>query len=95
MSWRRRPLADRLQTRRLAHAASMAGTWPGRPLRPQLPLYGLAHAESLRGLAYVVLAAGAVEYRGWSDGSFVGEGVLPYPAGVRLRPGHPLIGRRC
>jgi ATP-dependent helicase/nuclease subunit B len=64
-------------------------TWPGRPLRPQLPLYGLAHAETLRGLAFVVLAAGAVEYRGWSDGSFVGEGVLPYPAGVRLRPGHP------
>lgn len=64
-------------------------TWPGRPLRPQLPLYGLAHAETLRGLAFVVLAAGAVEYRGWSDGSFMGEGVLPYPAGVRLRPGHP------
>lgn len=65
-------------------------TWPGRPLRPQLPLYGLAHAETLHALAFVVLAAGAVEYRGWSDGSFVGEGVLPYPAGVRLRPGHPL-----
>lgn len=64
-------------------------TRPGRPLRPQLPLYGLAHAETLRGLAFVVLAAGAVEYRGWSDGSFVGEGVLPYPSGVRLRPGHP------
>lgn len=62
---------------------------PGRPLRPQLPLYGLAHAETLRGLAFVVLAAGAVEYRGWSDGSFIGDGVLPYPAGVRLRPGHP------
>lgn len=64
-------------------------TWPGRPLRPQLPLYGLAHADTLRGLAFVVLAAGAVEYRGWSDGSFLGEGVVPYPAGVRLRPGHP------
>jgi ATP-dependent helicase/nuclease subunit B len=62
---------------------------PGRPMRPQLPLYGLAHAETLRGLAFVVLAAGAVEYRGWSDGSFVGEGVLPYPAGVRMRPGYP------
>jgi len=62
---------------------------PGRPLRPQLPLYGLANAESLKGLAFVVLAAGAVEYRGWSDGSFVGDGVLPYPSGVRLRPGHP------
>lgn len=64
-------------------------TRPGRPMRPQLPLYGLAHSETLRGLAFVVLAAGAVEYRGWSDGGFVGDGVLPYPAGVRLRPGHP------
>lgn len=64
-------------------------TKPGRPLRPQLPLYGLARAETLRGLAFVVLAAGAVEYRGWSDGSLVGDGVSPYPSGVRLRPGHP------
>lgn len=62
---------------------------PGRPLRPQLPLYGLAHADTLRGLAYVVLAAGAVEYRGWSDGAYIGDGVLQYPAGVRLRTGHP------
>jgi probable DNA repair protein len=62
---------------------------PGRPLRPQLPLYGLAHEETLRGLAYVVLAAGAVEYRGWSDGTYVGEGVLQYPSGVRLKPGQP------
>lgn len=64
-------------------------TLPGRPRRPQLPLYGLAHAETLQGLAYVVLAAGAVEYRGWSDGAFIGDGVLPYPAGVRLRADHP------
>ena len=64
-------------------------TRPGRPQRPQLPLYGLAHAETLRGLAFVVLAAGAVEYRGFSDGSFVGEGVPAYPGGVRLKPGHP------
>ncbi|MBM0105562.1 PD-(D/E)XK nuclease family protein [Steroidobacter sp. S1-65] len=64
-------------------------TLPGRPRRPQLPLYGLAHAETLRGLAYVVLAAGTVEYRGWTDGTFVGEGVLQYPAGVRLRVDHP------
>jgi hypothetical protein len=54
-----------------------------------LPLYGLAHAETLRGLAYVVLAAGAVEYRGWSDGAWIGEGVVQYPAGVRLRGDHP------
>jgi ATP-dependent helicase/nuclease subunit B len=64
-------------------------TRPGRPLRPQLPLYGLAHAETLRGLAYVVLAAGAVEYRGWSDGAYIGEGVVPYPSGVRLRDHQP------
>ncbi|GFE86639.1 ATP-dependent helicase [Steroidobacter agaridevorans] len=64
-------------------------TRPGRPLRPQLPLYGLAHGESLRGLAYVVLAAGAVEYRGWSDGAFIGEGVAAYPGHVRLKPDHP------
>ena len=35
--------------------------WPGRPRRPQLPLYGLAHEQTLRALAFVVLAAGAVE----------------------------------
>jgi probable DNA repair protein len=64
-------------------------TRPGRPPRPQLPLYGLAHGESLRSLAYVVLAAGAVEYRGWSDGAFVGDGVTAYPGHVRLRPEHP------
>lgn len=64
-------------------------TRPGRPPRPQLPLYGLAHGESLRGLAYVVLAAGAVEYRGWSDGAFIGDGVTAYPGHVRLRPDHP------
>lgn len=62
---------------------------PGRPRRPQLPLYGLAHAEQLRGLAYVVLAPGAVEYRGWSDGSPIGPGVPPYPAGIRIDLGDP------
>jgi ATP-dependent helicase/DNAse subunit B len=63
--------------------------WPGRPRRPQLPLYGLAHAESLKGLAYAVLAPGAVEYRGWSDGTPIGTGVLPYPAGIRIDLGDP------
>lgn len=63
--------------------------WPGRPRRPQLPLYGLAHEQTLRALAFVVLAAGAVEYRGWSDGAPIGAGVLPYPAGIRLKPGDP------
>ena len=64
-------------------------TAPGRPRRPQLPLYGLAHAETLRGLAFVVLAAGAVEYRGWSDGSDAGAGVWAYPNGVRIYLGDP------
>ncbi|HEX7116748.1 MAG TPA: PD-(D/E)XK nuclease family protein [Steroidobacter sp.] len=62
---------------------------PGRPLQPQLPLYGLAHSESLRALAFVVLAPGTVEYRGWSDGTKIGANVLPYPAGIRLKPGDP------
>jgi ATP-dependent helicase/nuclease subunit B len=52
---------------------------PGRPRSPQLPLYGLAHGERLRALAFVVLAAGKVEYRGWSDGANVAAGVDPYP----------------
>jgi probable DNA repair protein len=54
---------------------------PGRPRSPQLPLYGLAHAhgDRLRALAFVVLAAGKVEYRGWSDGVNVGPGVVAYP----------------
>ena len=63
--------------------------WPGRPRRPQLPLYGLAHADRLGALAYVVLAPGAVEYRGWSNGTDVGMGVLPYPAGLRVDLGDP------
>jgi ATP-dependent helicase/nuclease subunit B len=52
---------------------------PGRPQSPQLPLYGLAHRKRLRALAFVVLAAGNVEYRGWSDGTYVGPGIDPYP----------------
>jgi probable DNA repair protein len=62
---------------------------PGRMRRPQLPLYGLAHADTLRGLAYVVLAPGAVEYRGWSDGTVIGAGVPPYPTGTRVDLGDP------
>jgi probable DNA repair protein len=62
---------------------------PGRPRRPQLPLYGLAHEQHLRGLAYVVLAPGAVEYRGWSDGANIGPGVSAYPAGIRIDLGDP------
>lgn len=63
--------------------------WPGRPRRPQLPLYALAHADRLRALAYVVLAPGAVEYRGWSDGTDVGAGVVAYPRGMRIDLGDP------
>jgi ATP-dependent helicase/nuclease subunit B len=62
---------------------------PGRPRRPQLPFYGLAHSERLRALAYVVLAPGAVEYRGWSDGANIGEGVTAYPSGMRIDLGDP------
>jgi ATP-dependent helicase/nuclease subunit B len=62
---------------------------PGRPRQPQLPLYGLAHAERLRGLSYVILAPGAVEYRGWSDGTPIASGVLAYPAGIRTDLGDP------
>ncbi len=62
---------------------------PGRPRNPQLPLYGLAHAERLRALSFVVLTPGAVEYRGWSDGSDVGAGVWAYPNGVRIDLGDP------
>jgi ATP-dependent helicase/nuclease subunit B len=57
---------------------------PLRPRSPQLPLYGLAHGAELRALAFVVLAAGKVEYRGWSDGAQVAPGVDPYPP-KRLR----------
>ena len=62
---------------------------PGRPRSPQLPLYGLAQADQLRGLAFAVLAPGAVEYRGWSDGTEIGPGVPPYPRGVRIDLGDP------
>jgi probable DNA repair protein len=64
---------------------------PGRPRSPQLPLYGLAHGEQLRALAFVVLAAGKVEYRGWSDGANVGAGVEPYPPRrLRVDLGDPM-----
>jgi hypothetical protein len=64
--------------------------WPGRPRRPQLPLYGLARGDRLRALAYVVLAPGTVEFRGWSDGTDVAPGVAPYPAGIRTDLGDPM-----
>jgi ATP-dependent helicase/nuclease subunit B len=64
---------------------------PGRPRSPQLPLYGLAHGDNLRALAFVVLAAGKVEYRGWSDGVDVAPGVDPYPPRrLRVDLGDPM-----
>lgn len=60
-----------------------AGKWldrrPGRPESPQLPLYALAHEPALDALAFVTLAPGAVEYRGWSRSGVVGAGVPTYP----------------
>jgi RecB family exonuclease len=52
---------------------------PGRPRKPQLPLYALAHMDTVSALAFVVAAPGTVEYRGWSDGAAVADGVLTYP----------------
>jgi ATP-dependent helicase/nuclease subunit B len=63
--------------------------WPSRPRRPQLPLYALAHADNLSALAFVILAPGATEYRGWSDGADVAPGVVPYPKRARLKSWHP------
>jgi RecB family exonuclease len=40
---------------------------PGRPASPQLPLYALAHADALAALAFVIVAPGVAEYRGFSD----------------------------
>ena len=57
--------------------------WPGRPRKPQLPLYALAHAEELSGLAFAVLAPGAVEYRGWSSGIEIAPNIVAYPQGTR------------
>jgi hypothetical protein len=54
--------------------------WPGRPRRPQLPVYALAHAQRVAGLAFVVLAPGTVEFRGWSREPAVGPGIVPYPS---------------
>jgi probable DNA repair protein len=72
--------------------AHKANDWldkrPGRPKSPQLPLYALAHEPALEALAFVTLAPGAVEYRGWSRTGAVGAGVPVYPAKIskRLNP---------
>ena len=63
---------------------------PGRPRSPQLPLYALAHEHALEGLAFVTLAPGSVEYRGWSRGAgLIGAGVPVYPAKIPKRLNAP------
>ncbi len=57
--------------------------WPGRPRRPQLPLYALAHLNRVAALAFVILAPGKVEYRGWSNGAAVGSGVTLFQGNSR------------
>jgi probable DNA repair protein len=64
--------------------------WDGRPRRPQLPLYALAHLERVAALAFVVLAPGKVEYRGWSNGSAVGGGVTTYQNNGRRNSALPM-----
>jgi probable DNA repair protein len=63
---------------------------PGRPRRPQLPLYALAHLDRVASLAFVVLAPGKVEYRGWSNGSAVGSGVSTYQNNGRRNSALPI-----
>lgn len=62
---------------------------PGRPRKPQLPLYALAHRESLAGVAFAVLAPGAVEYRGVSNGTPMAPGIEPYESASRRWYGAP------
>ena len=65
------------------------GQWldvrPGRPRRPQLPLYALANAEHTQALAFVVLAPGRVEFRGWSGAPSGTPGIDLYPPPRRGR----------
>jgi probable DNA repair protein len=65
---------------------------PGRPRRPQLPLYALANPEATSALAFVVLAPGKVEFRGWSEHDTGIPGIEAYPpksASRRLRTPSP------
>jgi ATP-dependent helicase/nuclease subunit B len=52
---------------------------PGRPRSPQLPLYALAHEQTLAALAFVVLAPGAVGYRGWARSDSLNGKLAIYP----------------
>jgi probable DNA repair protein len=61
---------------------------PGRPRRPQLPLYALANPQQTEALAFVVLAPGNVEFRGWSAQDTGTPGIEMYPP-KRARPGAP------
>ena len=62
---------------------------PGRPRKPQLPLYALAHQERLAGVAFAVLAPGAVEYRGVSNGIPMAPGIEAYETASRRWIGAP------
>jgi hypothetical protein len=55
-----------------------------------LPLYALAHLDRVAALAFVVLAPGKVEYRGWSNGSAVGGGVTAYQNNGRRNSALPM-----
>lgn len=76
-------------------AGNQPGQWlevrPGRPRRPQLPLYALANPAATRALAFVVLAPGKVEFRGWSeqDAGIPGVEVYPPKSSRRLRTSVP------
>ena len=85
----RRRTADRLQGRRRASAARLARC-AARPTAQSAA--AAVRARSRRAVARArvrVLTPGAVEYRGWSDGSDVGAGVWAYPSGVRIDLGDP------
>jgi probable DNA repair protein len=56
---------------------------PGRPASPQLPLYALAHAQNLAALAFVIVAPGVAEYRGFGDAQATFQGVYAYAESKR------------
>ncbi len=69
------------------------GQWsdvrPGRPRRPQLPLYALASAARTQALAFVILAPGKVEFRGWSEVPTGTPGIEIYPPARSRKSGPP------
>jgi probable DNA repair protein len=69
--------------------AQWLDTHPGRPRRPQLPLYALANPAAASALAFVVLAPGKVEFRGWSEQDTGIPGIEAYPPKRLRTPGPP------